>query len=1407
MSTQNRRRQAIEAAATKWAEDLIDVSARNTLLCFRHTRTTTLDLTDSAPDILGLLLSGRRVRLSDLFPDPGANVLARTPTKNIRGKARVAEEEQGIRAAFLICGTLSWIPPGGSSSVIPRPKAPVLLRPIEITPLDALGTDFHLELGDEIQANQVLLFLLRRQYGVTVDLPDLFSESTVTNPSVDDDRTGGAGSSNGGWVPPRADDVLDDDTPDEETDSPEDPRIHINRTLTQVDRVVSEIRTAAGRRLTSLTVTKEFAVGIFSYEKLAMVEDLGRAHELMADHDIVAALAGDSRAQAELAKACRDAPTRHPDEIAPSDEFIVLDADSSQHAAIEMALAGQHLVIHGPPGTGKSQTIANLIASLAAHGKTALFVAEKRAAIDAVVDRLTEAGLADLVLDLHGGGTTKNKRVVARQLADTLASAGQTLPPDQQVRVLHEQLAGQRRMLIEYERLMHTNRPPWDRKIFDAQAELAGLPDGCANDVRFTGSVLRDLDSARARAVDTDLRRLSDLGGLTLTPEISPWAGARVRTLDDVRDLRDHVNTLLNSALPDADRRLSELIRRTGLRQPIVLAEWEEIIQLLGDVQQVLRHHVDGVLTVPEGELTTLVAATATRSWRSQNNIIMGFGQRRALRRRARALRRDRTRRRAALQAGLTTVATVTTRWRALAIDDQAPSAPPDLAKAAESHQELLRKLAAVSAVLATNRLEDMSAPRAADMLRRMRDDPMLQNLPEINDLLERLRGIGVGTLIDVLIAREADAETAAQTFWWTWLRSILDELALTERGFSGFHGDAHSRTAERFVSTDSEHLRSTTHRIRRLVAERLYGSLNAFPQQASVLKTEARKKTRHLPTRDLVARAGNLVLAARPCWAMSPLVVSQLLPAQRLFDVVIFDEASQVRPADAIASIIRGRQLVVAGDAHQLPPTTFFARFLTSGGASADGTPGGPNNGSGNDGAISTEDFESILDVLEALLPGKRLQWHYRSKDERLITFSNVHIYNGDLITFPGVLTGTPLNHVLVDGRLPPGQQAPAPEEAQAVVNLVLRHAEQCPTESLGVITMSDRQAQRIDAALRAARAERPDLTDFFTEDPVGTRRPFFVKNIERVQGDERDSIILSIGYAKGVDGRLRHTFGPLNLNGGERRLNVAVTRARQRMTVVSSFSAYDMDPSKLHATGAQLLRAYLEYAQLGADMTGAGRATGMELNPFEQDVLNALRGAGIPVIPQYGVSGDRIDFAAAHPAQPGRMVLAIEADGATYHSSASARDRDRLRQEHLERLGWRFHRIWSTSWLRDPIAELAKVQTAWKEAVAAIDSGLPARPTVPHLRSKPATSMPTPPRRRSPRPRLLAPGTPIGQYTDSQLDALVRWIRSDGLLRTEEELVDAARSELGSSRLGPVIRERLTDSVRRSNAGNGTA
>jgi very-short-patch-repair endonuclease len=334
-------------------------------------------------------------------------------------------------------------------------------------------------------------------------------------------------------------------------------------------------------------------------------------------------------------------------------------------------------------------------------------------------------------------------------------------------------------------------------------------------------------------------------------------------------------------------------------------------------------------------------------------------------------------------------------------------------------------------------------------------------------------------------------------------------------------------------------------------------------------------------------------------------------------------------------------------------------------------------------------------------------------------VAFSNSRIYGGALTTFPGVFRDDCLRHVVVAQGPEPGQEVSVTAEVEKVVELILEHARARPRESLGVIALGIRHAERIDTALRHALASHPDLEGFFAED---TAEPFFVKNLERVQGDERDAIILSIGYGKHPDGRMRYQWGPLLRDGGERRLNVAATRAKHRLTLVSSFSSHDVDPDRVTKAGARLLADYLEYA--GSGGTAMGATGGAELNPFEADVRDRLAACGITVVPQYGVGGYRVDFAATHPEDAGRMVLAIEADGASYRESGSVRDRDRLRGEHLQRLGWRFHRLWSTNWFQDPQSEVAKLRDAYDRAVSATDSPADEAPADP-----PSAATPTEP------------------------------------------------------------------------------
>lgn len=344
----------------------------------------------------------------------------------------------------------------------------------------------------------------------------------------------------------------------------------------------------------------------------------------------------------------------------------------------------------------------------------------------------------------------------------------------------------------------------------------------------------------------------------------------------------------------------------------------------------------------------------------------------------------------------------------------------------------------------------------------------------------------------------------------------------------------------------------------------------------------------------------------------------------------------------------------------------------------------------------------------------------------------------------------------------------------------------------------MGIKHMERIEEALRRARQIDSVLDGYLDEVFYGTEK-FFVKNLERVQGDERDAILISIGYGKNSEGRMLYRFGPLNNAGGERRLNVAVTRARSRIAVISSFSSADMDPARLKADGAQMLRAYLRYAESGGTDIGERRRERGPLNPFEADVLAQLSAAGLSLECQVGCSGYWIDFAAKHPTQPGRYVLAVEADGAMYHSSATARDRDRLRQDHLERLGWHFHRIWSSDWFHHREREVSATVLAFNEALRDLETPRPSRPvtsTEATLGGPARGASETKSRERDPMP-FQPDGRPIDQYYQRDLVKFIKWINSDGQLRTAEEIMAIAIRELGYERTSAPRREALGNAI----------
>ena len=549
------------------------------------------------------------------------------------------------------------------------------------------------------------------------------------------------------------------------------------------------------------------------------------------------------------------------------------------------------------------------------------------------------------------------------------------------------------------------------------------------------------------------------------------------------------------------------------------------------------------------------------------------------------------------------------------------------------------------------------------------------------------LAGGGFSELVRFAEESELRSSELPDLFERTVLRTWADQILATDRRLRPERAvDRDSAVAE-FRRLDGDLARQAARRVVETCNDRRPTSKIG---EAAILQREAEKKRKHRPVRELLTAAGRTAQDVKPCFMMSPLAVSQFLPPDLWFDVVVFDEASQVRPCDAINAIYRGEQLIIAGDERQLPPTSFFDKIV------------------GDDSDIydeeETADFESVLKLAQgsAGINSLPLRWHYRSRHESLITFSNREFYENQLVTYPGAIQEAGdlgVHFVEVpEGRYLRGGARDNPEEARVVVERVLHHASSHPELTLGVVAFSEAQASRIGYELEAARRQRPDLDDYFGEDRLDG---FFVKNLESVQGDERDVIIFSIGYGPDEHGKVTMNFGPLNREGGHRRLNVAVTRARRRVEVVSSITAADFTDTS-NARGVRSLRRYLDFAQRGLAAFAVDETTdGEPESPFEEDVIAVVRSLGYEVIPQVGQAGFRIDMAVRDPHKPGRYVLGIECDGAAYHSSVVARDRDRLRQEVLEGLGWRLHRIWGSSWYRERDHEIQRLGRAIDAAV----------------------------------------------------------------------------------------------------------
>ena len=1332
----------------QWKSRLLDLSRRNRLLYFRPTKFSTIQVTSPGlqelfnalvvhdrclrfpmamakgqPTALPLWEEGKgpeeepayRVKKGDLEVDLDPKELPRR-LHRLQRDFRTFIVEQGVHTLFMALGFLHWREVESSDEEL---QAPIILVPVTLVKESDEKPHGLRPADEETTVNPTLVFKLKNDFSVSL-------------PALPDDL-----------------DTFD-----------------VPRYLSRVAALV--------RRL-GWDVSADAWLGRFSFEKLVMYEDLEDHRQEAREHEIVSALAGATESIQET----RGWKEEDLDSVVFSEEvFPVLDADSSQMETLLRVRAGENLVVWGPPGTGKSQTIGNLIALSLRDGKRVLFVSEKMAALEVVDRRLREVGLGPAILEVHSHRA--NKRAVIEELGRTLfrERGGDLADASSKFEALRREVT----QLNQYVKELHRPRDAQKRSAYQIVGQLASLDHVPYCDFTLPFGSAIDATDADEQQILAVLRELSAVPAVVDNYHDHPFRGWDVGDLS--LDERNRIHDLLQAIL-EGTRRLhrdaERLAETIGVPAPASIADAEQFRDLAGllvdtppttsewfdadgsrlrDLRSVAEEgeaHQEaylasrralqdlcglGVTDLPLEELKARFTSEYTgalrflkpgyrrdmqilrEAWRGPQNLSYKRGLKAlddALIYKHNAEWIQGNLPRLQKEFGEELITGLDTEWdrvgaavdwaQTLSDRFRGDSLPASLIDAIQKRQGL-RGLSAECERTLTEGLDSLggylqsllhvypAGSVAGDPIESAPFDSLLSwldlRIARIHELdvwarfaraTEKCSQIGLADFLGKVIQQRVTAEQLVPVFRKRLFMGWLADAGRQSPALADFNGTYREQIIESFRELDRRLMRESARLTLAKIQEmqpKPAAPLATDTSQMSVLMREIQKKRRHRPLRRLFSEIPTLLQHLKPCMLMSPLSVSSYLTKGSFhFDLVVFDEASQIPPQDAICSILRADRAVVAGDDKQLPPTTFFQVDLDS-----------------DDEEDETDEMplDSILEQCAALIGScfsdGRLRWHYRSRHEALIAFSNREFYEGSLITFPSpVVDDRSVRFEYVPGAVyDRGGSRTNRKEARRVAEMVVQHFEDFQqSRSLGVIALNEPQARAIEEELLRIRPSVPHLAPLFDENGD---EPFFVKNLENVQGDERDHIIISIGYGPDAAGNMTLNFGPINRDGGERRLNVAITRAKWQTTVVSSFMPHELDLSRL-TTGKQgviKLQRYLEYAHRGefaAEATGYGEAE----NDFEEAVRKALVDAGLSLDAQVGCSGFRIDLAVRHPDREGRYILGVECDGASYHSSRTARDRDRLRQEVLERLGWNLLRIWSLDWLRDPRGQTRRV------------------------------------------------------------------------------------------------------------------
>jgi very-short-patch-repair endonuclease len=1340
-----------------WKRNLLDLSLRNRLLNFKETKST---IAIDCPDPAGLevkLAGGDRFKLlgksTVLDGSDGRDAALLADRQNedgrkdfirdamLRGElhtsvsdtelegrltdlyraSRLAFEEGGANILYICLGFLKWTP---QENVGPY-RAPLILVPVQLE-RKSVRSGFRLALHeDEARFNPTLLQMLKQDFDLAM--------------------------------------------PEFDGDLPQDASgIDLAGIWKTVRHHVKSIK--------GWEVTEQVTLATLSFTKYLMWKDLVDRTDLLKRNAVVRHLIDTPTHSYEGSGAGFIDARTIDDVIDPADLFAPLSADSSQIAAIVAAQRGADYVLFGPPGTGKSQSIANAITNCLAHGKTVLFVSQKTAALEVVRQRMQSIGLGNYCLEVHS--TKAQKSSVLEQLAT--AWRERNLVTEDHWSAAAGDLKKKRDQLNKLVSALHRRRAN-GMTAYEAFGRVIADRNRLA-EVELTwpaGTVHSPDQLGQMRETCGDLRTaLEAIGNPTTHPlrgiEQTRWNPAWVQSLQQMIDrlqntlkqMRGAANALATSLgleeIASDDSLLPQLIKLGALMLNAdagdgVLLLTDEApdhirsLTALRDVIEKIQQTTSALSTEYDIKAALIDLPALRREWTEAcaSNMVLRGSRKRKVRLylkpycpgevpdeigRDLIVLQDLGAQLRELEALKPRFHGIERLWRGL---DSEVSRFAGLIKWAEDLQlavdafqvegvpsELL--LAHIAGLLS----RDITRFRAGGQVR-MAFETMHQAFPAMHQAAKEL-GAGIGLdrpediirlepgWIEALLGETArwNANIIKAPQWTTWraaaraardaglsplvntvedgsisggelaaafdyayARWVAETIVNEDEVLAGFLAEKHEAAIEAFIAADQK----VSELAKQIVKARIGATV---PTQTNfgkdpewgTLAREINKKARHLPLRQLFGRIPNVMTQLAPCVMMSPLSIAQYLPAEtKPFDLVIFDEASQIPVWDAIGAIARGSQVIIVGDPEQLPPTNVGQRGVDD----------------EDDDGSTVQSQQSILDeCLASNIPSMRLSWHYRSRHESLIAFSNAKYYRGELMTFPSPVTrDTAVRYVHVpDGFYERGGAKVNRKEAEAVVAEIVRRLK-ASTQSIGVVTFNGEQQRLIENMLDQARRSEPSLEPHF--DRNQTREPIFVKNIENVQGDERDIIIFSVAVGPDKNGRVTAQVSSLNSEGGHRRLNVAVTRARSELLVFATLRPEQIDLGRTSARGVVDFKHFLEFAEHGARaIAEAFSATGRETDsPFEDAVMRALQDRGWELHPQVGVSFFRVDLGVVHPDFPGRYLAGVECDGATYHRSATARDRDRLREMLLTGLGWRIRRIWSTEWWMDAASATDKI------------------------------------------------------------------------------------------------------------------